>query len=138
MLRVTPHAGVWIEIISELYLLLSVVVTPRAGVWIEIVITGSGSLTSGVTPRAGVWIEIRGGIFKNWQRMSLPMQERALKFLRVRLILFLVPFLSFPYIWDSIFDTPEPVTYSTPHTVQFLAGSLEGRFLLFMLAAIRL
>ncbi len=34
-------------------------VTPRAGVWIEIVNCSSWRLCRGVTPRAGVWIEIR-------------------------------------------------------------------------------
>ena len=36
--RVTPYAGVWIEICSELHACNASVVTPYAGVWIEIVV----------------------------------------------------------------------------------------------------
>ena len=35
-IRVTPRAGVWIEIISAIDLVIKKTVNPRAGVWIEI------------------------------------------------------------------------------------------------------
>ena len=58
MTRVTPFAGVWIEIhpsISKSYISL---VTPFAGVWIEIAFLLARLTRDRVTPFAGVWIEI--------------------------------------------------------------------------------
>ena len=49
---VTPFAGVWIEISSQ--------VTPFAGVWIEISSKQNNTGRCEVTPFAGVWIEIKG------------------------------------------------------------------------------
>ena len=78
--RVTPYAGVWIEIRIVIYPVLYVhchslrgsvdwnsykisrktikFVTPYAGVWIEIVILQHARTRHKVTPYAGVWIEI--------------------------------------------------------------------------------
>ena len=78
--RVTPFAGVWIEIFLVSAVLTPVMslpsrecglkspnrhlnpdlilVTPFAGVWIEIPIKLSGQIGDFVTPFAGVWIEI--------------------------------------------------------------------------------
>ena len=80
MQKVTPLAGVWIEILLPLHKLLIVWVTPLAGVWIEIniwdplsnmlaslpsrecglkfIIFGYIFHNCRVTPLAGVWIEI--------------------------------------------------------------------------------
>ena len=56
--KVTPFAGVWIEIPFRLPTPYNHQVTPFAGVWIEIS-SGVYSVTSiYVTPFAGVWIEI--------------------------------------------------------------------------------
>ena len=79
--RVTPYAGVWIEIAFECNINRTARVTPYAGVWIEIekeiVITESDLFHSlrgsvdwnrfpsvkfpllSVTPYAGVWIEMK-------------------------------------------------------------------------------
>ena len=82
LVRVTPRAGVWIEIIKIFVKFICGFVTPRAGVWIEILnifplIRAVGwslpvrecglkfflehikNSIIFVTPRAGVWIEIR-------------------------------------------------------------------------------
>ncbi len=59
MLRVTPYAGVWIEIGIRQYVKMTVDVTPYAGVWIEIISRKSRQRYLKVTPYAGVWIEIR-------------------------------------------------------------------------------
>ena len=56
---VTPLAGVWIEIPSELLQKYRETVTPLAGVWIEIIICCVIHDNSLVTPLAGVWIEIK-------------------------------------------------------------------------------
>ena len=57
--RVTPFAGVWVEIILSPLIEAELSVTPFAGVWVEIRraarrASGRGS----VTPFAGVWVEI--------------------------------------------------------------------------------
>ncbi len=57
--RVTPLAGVWIEIITALSARRTEKVTPLAGVWIEMVSITSVTPNPRVTPLAGVWIEIR-------------------------------------------------------------------------------
>ncbi len=56
--KVTPFAGVWIEIPTCLQTCLTASVTPFAGVWIEIDIIGVKWAYTTVTPFAGVWIEI--------------------------------------------------------------------------------
>ncbi len=55
-------------------------VTPLAGVWIEIAGPGSGSVGGLVTPLAGVWIEIKFKL-KNMDlfKESLPLRECGLK-----------------------------------------------------------
>ena len=80
LFRVTPLAGVWIEIRETFFFKKSLVVTPLAGVWIEILLIcrtiliymslpsrecGLKSLLNSViyilglvTPLAGVWIEM--------------------------------------------------------------------------------
>ena len=55
---VTPFAGVWIEIDVIHYKYTSRIVTPFAGVWIEIQCHHLSSPFPHVTPFAGVWIEI--------------------------------------------------------------------------------
>ena len=56
--RVTPYAGVWIEIrLATLYRCQNRV-TPYAGVWIEIEQYILTKFKNIVTPYAGVWIEI--------------------------------------------------------------------------------
>ena len=55
---VTPHAGVWIEILCVWYLDQKSNVTPHAGVWIEIIIKVLCGAYGLVTPHAGVWIEM--------------------------------------------------------------------------------
>ncbi|KNY27424.1 hypothetical protein Bccel_2695 [Pseudobacteroides cellulosolvens ATCC 35603 = DSM 2933] len=56
---VTPHAGVWIETLSNHHPAYSIAVTPHAGVWIET--TGDMVVNEDrrVTPHAGVWIETK-------------------------------------------------------------------------------
>ena len=101
--KVTPLAGVWIEIgtggkrgtespwslpwrecglksIRLRWQLLWKAVTPLAGVWIEILPKKEITLTIGVTPLAGVWIEIFlfGANSMSW-RKSLPWRECGLK-----------------------------------------------------------
>ena len=56
--RVTPFAGVWIEILNPCIYTPSHVVTPFAGVWIEITHNVYLQIFFTVTPFAGVWIEI--------------------------------------------------------------------------------
>ena len=78
--RVTPYAGVWIEIRNIwtdpatntshslrgsvdwnhtfICIICSIIVTPYAGVWIEIMSNRVLCSVSSVTPYAGVWIEI--------------------------------------------------------------------------------
>ena len=55
--KVTPFAGVWIEIMSALGLEVDDLVTPFAGVWIEMGIPRIPAERLKVTPFAGVWIE---------------------------------------------------------------------------------
>ena len=56
--KVTPRAGVWIEILIFFADVVSSMVTPRAGVWIEMNCDIGYLNNTKVTPRAGVWIEI--------------------------------------------------------------------------------
>ena len=56
--RVTPHVGVWIEILKVTVFAVLFVVTPHVGVWIEIDIILSFRSFVLVTPHVGVWIEI--------------------------------------------------------------------------------
>ncbi len=58
--RVTPFAGVWIEIMLLTEGWDCPAVTPFAGVWIEICLSFLGKPSTWVTPFAGVWIEIDG------------------------------------------------------------------------------
>ena len=58
--RVTPCAGVWIEIHPNRSSRAMTKVTPCAGVWIEICLCRMDSVGLYVTPCAGVWIEISG------------------------------------------------------------------------------
>ena len=55
---VTPLAGVWIEIASNVKEEIKMEVPPLAGVWIEIMRPKSRSGCPQVTPLAGVWIEM--------------------------------------------------------------------------------
>jgi len=54
-------------------------VTPLAGVWIEILCLLPCRSAIGVTPLAGVWIEINGGLTVCRNAMSLPSRECGLK-----------------------------------------------------------
>ena len=63
--RVTPFAGVWIEIGWHSRVDVAARVTPFAGVWIEISSVSMESLNLQVTPFAGVWIEINRITFVN-------------------------------------------------------------------------
>ena len=54
-------------------------VTPYAGVWIEIFSVESISDVSSVTPYAGVWIEICGELRISADTWSLPTRECGLK-----------------------------------------------------------
>ena len=56
--KVTPLAGVWIEIPLRLRSGTTMIVTPLAGVWIEIYLLQNHLRGAVVTPLAGVWIEI--------------------------------------------------------------------------------
>ena len=56
--RVTPYAGVWIEMTKKSEETSIYNVTPYAGVWIEMIDTTGVLTTHTVTPYAGVWIEI--------------------------------------------------------------------------------
>ena len=79
-LRVTPFAGVWIEMYKCLQTILSPPVTPFAGVWIEIENNAGTVRTDEVTPFAGVWIEILSYLFPVSYMLSLPSRECGLKF----------------------------------------------------------
>ena len=57
--KVTPFAGVWIEISFCRIVWVICCVTPFAGVWIEILQSERLWGFRQVTPFAGVWIEIR-------------------------------------------------------------------------------
>ena len=57
-IKVTPFAGVWIEIVDKSAIKAICFVTPFAGVWIEILISKYFARSAKVTPFAGVWIEI--------------------------------------------------------------------------------
>ena len=82
-IKVTPLAGVWIEILPDVNEVKMDAVTPLAGVWIEMfeLRFASGELL--VTPLAGVWIEIW---VKTWRQSkrnwSLPLRKCELKYLR--------------------------------------------------------
>ena len=54
-------------------------VTPRAGVWIEIKIDAMKFFSPGVTPRAGVWIEMCLVTDQITLEESLPVRECGLK-----------------------------------------------------------
>ena len=77
--RVTPLAGVWIEILCLLPCRSAIGVTPLAGVWIEIFLMRLRLERAPVTPLAGVWIEINGGLTVCRNAMSLPSRECGLK-----------------------------------------------------------
>ena len=78
--RVTPFAGVWIEICNYTVKLQVRSVTPFAGVWIEISICSSFITTNYVTPFAGVWIEILFLVELFSLSTSLPSRECGLKY----------------------------------------------------------
>ena len=61
-------------------------VTPLAGVWIEIIWMKSGQPLDGVTPLAGVWIEIDGIHRKRNRGWSLPSRECGLKFVLIQVV----------------------------------------------------
>ena len=100
--KVTPCAGVWIEILflnyawgpwttslpvrecglkylCYKYILTRNFVTPCAGVWIEINVSKRVAISGSVTPCAGVWIEIfQVDVYDN-AKESLPVRECGLK-----------------------------------------------------------
>ena len=55
---VAPHAGAWIEIVSDGFDRCEYCVAPHAGAWIEIENTGVLVDPTVVAPHAGAWIEI--------------------------------------------------------------------------------
>ena len=59
--KVTPRAGVWIEMQSSVSGAAGGDVSPRAGGWIETITHALFPLLNAVTPRAGVWIETSNG-----------------------------------------------------------------------------
>ena len=61
-------------------------VTPRAGVWIEMMTVQSIIAKHIVTPRAGVWIEIYNVDSYDISSESLPVRECGLKFICARLV----------------------------------------------------
>ena len=77
--KVTPRAGVWIEMVLIQNPPLCVTVTPRAGVWIEIADRNFQGNRRQVTPRAGVWIEMHLIERKQSRHESLPVRECGLK-----------------------------------------------------------
>ena len=82
--RVAPHAGAWIEIISEGVKNGLSAVVPHAGAWIEITTScDCASIIPLVAPHAGAWIEIRENMLKKrvGKDRSLPTRERGLKYL---------------------------------------------------------
>ncbi len=76
---VTPHAGVWIEIWKNIVNKPGDKVTPHAGVWIEISRSMRRDTPVRVTPHAGVWIEIVADFIPSHMFPSLPMRECGLK-----------------------------------------------------------
>ena len=81
-IRVTPLAGVWIEINISAFFSAIFSVTPLAGVWIEIVKLVEDFTDDSVTPLAGVWIEISCTMKRTQHTMaSLPLRECGLKLL---------------------------------------------------------
>ncbi len=103
--KVTPCAGVWIEILflnyawgpwttslpvrecglkylCYKYILTRNFVTPCAGVWIEINVSKRVAISGSVTPCAGVWIEIQKRKNDYDLRWSLPVRECGLKYSR--------------------------------------------------------
>ena len=77
--RVTPYAGVWIEINGNSWVDTGINVTPYAGVWIEIRFHSHPRYIPNVTPYAGVWIEMKQNRLKVGQILSLPTRECGLK-----------------------------------------------------------
>ena len=65
--KVTPFAGVWIEIAKLQKRRNSIRVTPFAGVWIEIVLLTAHRSDRLVTPFAGVWIEMLDCLRLQWR-----------------------------------------------------------------------
>ena len=78
--KVTPCAGVWIEIGNRIDFTDVDMVTPCAGVWIEIFFVCHSSETYDVTPCAGVWIEICFDLSQLDMAQSLPVRECGLKY----------------------------------------------------------
>ena len=79
--RVTPLAGVWIEIFhGHGKRVRKCHVTPLAGVWIEMYRRKLLQLPVSVTPLAGVWIEIKMAVRQYVGARSLPLRECGLKF----------------------------------------------------------
>ena len=86
-------------------------VTPFAGVWIEICTSLTNWISKSVTPFAGVWIEIRGKHQKMRGIVSLPSRECGLKYviaLHERKFFIVTPFAGvwieiayLPYLLDS-------------------------------------
>ena len=77
--KVTPLAGVWIEIVWGNPAPGAYVVTPLAGVWIEIAKIYDRDFSDAVTPLAGVWIEIKPPVLFIVSSLSLPLRECGLK-----------------------------------------------------------
>ena len=82
--RVTPYAGVWIEIFLAISQAATIPVTPYAGVWIEIFKSLIVVPPESVTPYAGVWIEINNVLKFNNGIGSLPTRECGLKYKNAR------------------------------------------------------
>ena len=76
---VTPHAGVWIETLSDNNLYDFDAVTPHAGVWIETEAKCDKIKIYAVTPHAGVWIETFDIYSAGKKLSSLPTRECGLK-----------------------------------------------------------
>ena len=77
--KVTPLAGVWIEIKLQKENEKLIAVTPLAGVWIEILLLLFYIPLAAVTPLAGVWIEIGDQMAQGRGIWSLPLRECGLK-----------------------------------------------------------
>ena len=72
--KVTPFAGVWIEIAVGSGFEHADKVTPFAGVWIEIIDRKKGCRGVIVTPFAGVWIEIMNDTFIDSHGIGHPLR----------------------------------------------------------------
>ena len=107
----------WIEITASTGVYNSLKVTPLAGVWIEIRRPWAASATwRTVTPLAGVWIEINNMHDRMAIQRSLPLRECGLKCSGMFVLPLMLNVTPLAGVWIEIgrMHIPHYIVYVTP------------------------